>query len=126
MLAAVAQDGSALRCARDTDLTPTRARINQSSDVSRSCSWQTKRLSFYNRYAAAELWKSDREIIMKSTETDGYGALAYTTLELRSDPVVVGSAVAQNGESLHFARKDGLRNDQGIVLMAVAQVRKWQ
>ena len=106
-LAAVAQDGRALRFAS--------AELRADKEVVLVAVAQNGRAL---QVASAGL-RGDKEVVLVAVAQNGR-ALEYASDGLRGDKEVVLAAVAQTGWAL-FAASDGLRGDKEVVMVAVAQ-----
>lgn len=107
VLAAVAQSGSALRCASDLlkdDENLVLAAVTQNGQALRF---------------ASEKLKGNKDIVIAACSQSGI-CLQYASKEIRSTKEVVKVAVCQSGEALAYASQD-LRGDRDLVLLAVNQ-----
>jgi hypothetical protein len=68
--------------------------------------------------------RNDPEVVRTAVAQNGL-ALRYASLELRNDPGVVGVAVAQCSRALEHA-SPALQNDPGVVRIAVASEERAQ
>ena len=132
VLAAVSQNGSALRYAseelradRETVLVAVRncgSALRYASEELRADPAIVLAAVSQNgcalRYASAEL-KADREIVLAAVSQEGM-ALFYASDALRDNPETVLAAVSQDGMALEYASEEW-RDDPAIVLAAVSQ-----
>jgi len=124
VLAAVKQDGEALRYASEelrADREVVMPVVQRTGEALQYASQKLKadrevvlaavqRDSRALRYASAEV-RADREVVLAAVQQDG-GALEFASKELRADREVVFAAVKQNGNALRFASQE-LRAERG-------------
>ena len=109
MLAAVQQNGGALRYAAEP--------LKADREFMLAAVQQNGSALVY----AAEPLKADREIVLAAVQQNG-GALQYAAEPLKADREIVLAAVQQNGYALRYAATP-LKADREIVLAAVQQTR---